>query len=163
MLEDSAEILIDDIENCCEAGAALIFKLVGETDQLVSPRPEFLCILSEVSTALHCFVVLLDGSHVDIAEVVDLALECSDNRFDVLDSWKGVVTLGRPDLEKLHLLCEFLECASPLLYLQVEVVDSLAGCLPFAPLLLQSGAQGCSVLAEVEALVIQLPVLLGDL
>ena len=63
------------IEHRHQTGLALVLQLLGYGYQLVASVAQQLAVLYEAGDSLYGGVVLLDGEHVDIAEMTEAALE----------------------------------------------------------------------------------------
>ena len=103
------EVVTDDIQHGGEPVLALTLQLLRQFEQFRSVGPEILRLIGELPQTLFGLVVLLDGAHVDIAQVGHLAIQCPDTRLRLLHRGQHSITFRWCHLEFGHLIGEFLE------------------------------------------------------
>ena len=72
---DALEVLVDVVEYCEQPRAAFILELLDNADEHLFAFPEDFSVGDEVCDSLDCSVVLLDGEHVDVAELAEAAVK----------------------------------------------------------------------------------------
>ena len=74
-LVDPAEVFVHVLEDRHQASSALVLQLLRYGYQLAASVTEQISVLDEAGDSLDGGVVVLDGEHVDIAEMTEAALE----------------------------------------------------------------------------------------